>query len=40
MKYEAPEIVELGTAEELILGCGCDGCDCSGGKTKAKSGAK
>lgn len=32
MKYEAPEIVELGKAEELILSCSCSGCDCGGGK--------
>ncbi|HKP04423.1 MAG TPA: hypothetical protein VJU77_13805 [Chthoniobacterales bacterium] len=35
MKYEAPEIVEIGQAEELVMGAGgpfSDCCNCSGRK--------
>ena len=35
MKYETPEIVEIGHAEELVLGSGgyySDCCSCSGKK--------
>jgi hypothetical protein len=32
VKYETPEIVELGNADELILGCTCSACDCGGTK--------
>lgn len=32
MTYEAPEILEIGLAEEVILSCSCSGCDCGGGK--------
>ena len=37
MKYEAPEIVELGDAADLTLGCSCSGCDCGGGKKSTGS---
>jgi hypothetical protein len=38
VKYETPEIVELGEASDLILGCTCSGCDCGGGKLSKQGG--
>lgn len=32
MRYESPELFELGNAEDVTLGCGCDHCDCGEGK--------
>lgn len=28
MAYEAPEVIELGEAADLIMGCNCYNCDC------------
>lgn len=35
--YEAPEIFELGAAEEMTLGCTCSSCDCCCGKLSSGS---
>jgi hypothetical protein len=38
VRYESPEIVELGDAQSLVLGCDCSGCDCGAdGGTKKPS---
>jgi len=30
MKYETPQIMTLGNAKDLILGCPCGGCESCG----------